>query len=88
MIKYLRNVLIFTLGLAVFLAVHAATPPIAQAEINYLLEFVESSGCEFSQWDLVRFEKGANAPSIEVRSTRGEGPDQDRRGVHREGRHA
>jgi len=47
MIKYLRNVLIFTLGLAVFPAVHAATPPIAQAEINYLLEFVESSGCEF-----------------------------------------
>ena len=47
MIKYLRNVLIFTLGLAVLPAVHAATPPIAQAEINYLLEFVESSGCEF-----------------------------------------
>jgi hypothetical protein len=47
MIKYLRNVLIFTLGLAVFPAVYAAAPPIAQAEINYLLEFVESSGCEF-----------------------------------------
>jgi len=26
---------------------HAATPLAAQAEINYLLEFVETSGCEF-----------------------------------------
>jgi hypothetical protein len=26
---------------------HAQTPPIAQAEIDYLLEFVGNSGCEF-----------------------------------------
>lgn len=47
MIRCLRSVLICTLGLTVLAAVHAATPPTAQAEINYLLEFVESSGCEF-----------------------------------------
>lgn len=47
MIKCLRNVLICMLGLTVLPAVHAAPPPIAQAEITYLLEFVESSGCEF-----------------------------------------
>jgi hypothetical protein len=47
MIKCLRNALICTLALTVLAAVRAAPPPIAQAEINYLLEFVESSGCEF-----------------------------------------
>jgi hypothetical protein len=35
------------LGLAVLPAVRAAPPPIARAEINYLLEFVESSRCDF-----------------------------------------
>jgi hypothetical protein len=35
------------LGLAVLPAVRAAPPPIAQTEINYLLEFIESSSCEF-----------------------------------------
>ena len=40
MIKCLRKVLICILGLTVLPAVHAAPPPIAQAEINYLLEFV------------------------------------------------
>jgi hypothetical protein len=43
----LPTVLILLLGLAVSEALQAAPPPIAQAEINYLLEFVEHSGCEF-----------------------------------------
>jgi len=43
----LATVLICVLGLALFAPAHATAPPIAQAEINYLLEFVENSGCEF-----------------------------------------
>jgi len=43
----LPRVLVCILGLGVLPTVRAAPPPIAQAEINYLLEFVESSGCEF-----------------------------------------
>jgi hypothetical protein len=43
----LRIGLICLLVLAVVPAVRAAPPLIAQAEINYLLDFVESSGCEF-----------------------------------------
>jgi hypothetical protein len=35
------------LGLAVFPVVRAGPPPIAQAEINDLLAFVELSACEF-----------------------------------------
>jgi hypothetical protein len=35
------------LGLAFVTAASAAPPAIAQTEINYLLGFVESSGCEF-----------------------------------------
>lgn len=42
-----RTLLIWVLGSAVFPALRAAPPPIAQAEINYLLEFVEHSGCQF-----------------------------------------
>src|SRR5580704_11878217 len=42
-----RTLLIWVLGFAVFPALRAAPPPIAQAEINYLLEFVEQSGCQF-----------------------------------------
>jgi hypothetical protein len=43
----LPTVLIWLLGLGVSVPLPAAPPPIAQAEINYLLEFVEHSGCEF-----------------------------------------
>jgi hypothetical protein len=43
----LPRVLICILGLAMVPVVRAAPPPIALAEINYLLDFVESSGCEF-----------------------------------------
>jgi hypothetical protein len=43
----LPRILICILSLAVVSTVRAAAPPIAQAEINYLLEFVEFSGCEF-----------------------------------------
>jgi hypothetical protein len=39
--------LIWVLGFAVFPALRAAPPPIAQAEISYLLDFVEHSGCQF-----------------------------------------
>jgi hypothetical protein len=35
------------LGLAPLLVARAAPPEIAQTEINYLLGFIESSGCEF-----------------------------------------
>lgn len=41
------TVLICLLGLAIFSSARAAAPPIAQAEISYLLESVENSGCEF-----------------------------------------
>jgi hypothetical protein len=34
-------------GLTLLPAAHAATPLAAQAEIDYLLDFVETSGCEF-----------------------------------------
>jgi hypothetical protein len=40
-------VLIWVLGLALLPCARAAPPPIAQAEIHYLLESVENSGCEF-----------------------------------------
>jgi hypothetical protein len=33
--------------LACWPAAHAAAPPIAQAEINYLLGFIDRSGCKF-----------------------------------------
>jgi hypothetical protein len=42
-----RTLLIWVLGFAAFPALRAAPPPIAQAEINYLLAFVEHSGCQF-----------------------------------------
>jgi hypothetical protein len=42
-----RTLLIWVLGFAAFPALRAAPPPIAQAEINYLLDFVEHSGCQF-----------------------------------------
>ena len=42
-----RMLLIWVVGLAVFPALRAAPPPIAQAEISYLLDFVEHSGCQF-----------------------------------------
>lgn len=50
--KELRNTrpsaaLIWVLGLALLPSARAAPPPIAQAEIHYLLESVENSGCEF-----------------------------------------
>jgi hypothetical protein len=35
------------LGLALMSAARAAPPATAQTEINYLLEFIKSSGCEF-----------------------------------------
>jgi Family of unknown function (DUF5329) len=35
------------LGLALMPAARAAPPATAQTEINYLLEFIKSSGCEF-----------------------------------------
>jgi hypothetical protein len=35
------------MGFAVLPALRAAPPPIAQGEINYLLAFVEHSGCQF-----------------------------------------
>lgn len=34
-------------GLLLFATAHAAPPPIAQAEIDYLLSTVANSGCEF-----------------------------------------
>jgi hypothetical protein len=34
-------------GLTLLPGAHAAAPPAALAEIDYLLEFVETSGCEF-----------------------------------------
>jgi uncharacterized protein DUF5329 len=40
-------VLSLLLGLALLPVARAATPAIAQTEINYLLESVRSSGCEF-----------------------------------------
>jgi hypothetical protein len=40
-------VLSLVLGLALLGVAHAAPPAIAQTEINYLLGFVENSGCEF-----------------------------------------
>jgi hypothetical protein len=40
-------VLSLVLGLALLGVAHAAPPAIAQTEINYLLGFIESSGCEF-----------------------------------------
>lgn len=42
-----RMLLIWIVGFAVFPALRAAPPPIAQAEISYLLDFVEHSGCQF-----------------------------------------
>jgi hypothetical protein len=42
-----RTLLIWVLGFAAFPALRAAPPPIAQTEINYLLDFVEHSGCQF-----------------------------------------
>ena len=41
------RVLGLLLGLALLSVASAAPPAIAQTEINYLLGFVESSGCEF-----------------------------------------
>ena len=41
------RVLRLVLGLALVPVAHAAPPAIAQTEINYLLGFVENSGCEF-----------------------------------------
>jgi hypothetical protein len=41
------RVLRLVLGLALLPVAHAAPPAIAQTEINYLLGFVENSGCEF-----------------------------------------
>jgi hypothetical protein len=43
----LPAVLGLILGLALLPIARAAPPAIAQAEINYLLGFVESSGCDF-----------------------------------------
>jgi hypothetical protein len=43
----LATVLGLVLGLALVRAAHAAPPEIAQTEINYLLGFIERSGCEF-----------------------------------------
>jgi len=40
-------VLIWVLGFALLPSARAEPPPIAQAEIHYLLESVENSGCEF-----------------------------------------
>lgn len=42
-----RTLLIWVLGFAVLSALRAAPPPIAQAQIDYLLAFVEHSGCQF-----------------------------------------
>ena len=43
----LPTVLALILGLALLPAARAAPPAIAQTEINYLLGFVEKSGCDF-----------------------------------------
>ena len=43
----LSAVLCLVLGLALAPDVRAAAPAIAQTEINYLLGFIENSGCEF-----------------------------------------
>jgi hypothetical protein len=43
----LSAVLCLALGLALAPDVRAAAPAIAQTEINYLLGFIENSGCEF-----------------------------------------
>jgi len=45
--RQLPRVLSPVLGLALLTVASAAPPAIAQTEINYLLGFVESSGCEF-----------------------------------------
>jgi hypothetical protein len=45
--RQLPRVLGPVLGLALLTVASAAPPAIAQTEINYLLGFVESSGCEF-----------------------------------------
>ena len=45
--RQLPRVLGLLLGLALLSVASAAPPAIAQAEINYLLGFIESSGCEF-----------------------------------------
>ena len=42
-----RVILGLLLAVAVLPAARAGPPPIAQTEINYLLRFVETSGCEF-----------------------------------------
>ena len=47
MTRQLPRVLSPVLGLALLTVASAAPPAIAQTEINYLLGFVESSGCEF-----------------------------------------
>jgi hypothetical protein len=41
------TVLGLVLGLALLSVARAAPPAIARTEINHLLEFIESSGCEF-----------------------------------------
>jgi len=40
---------IFVFGLMMMKAAHAAPPTKMQSEINYLLGFVEDSGCEFNR---------------------------------------
>lgn len=45
--RQLPRVLGRLLGLALLTVASAAPPAIAQTEINYLLGFIESSGCEF-----------------------------------------
>jgi hypothetical protein len=45
--RQLPRVLAPLLGLALLTVASAAPPAIAQTEINYLLGFIESSGCEF-----------------------------------------
>jgi hypothetical protein len=47
--RQLPSVLGSLLGLAFLTVASAAPPAIAQTEINYLLGFVESSGCEFNR---------------------------------------
>jgi hypothetical protein len=66
--------LIAVLGLALFPSARAAVPPIAQAEINYLLEYVENSHCEFYRNGTRYDSKQARAhlqSKLEILSARG-----------------
>jgi hypothetical protein len=81
-------VLIWILGLALLPPARAAPPPIAQLRSTICSSPSRTPVVSSIAMALVRLEEGTIAPAVQVRDTLRKRPNQNRRGLHRERRHA